>query len=208
MATAARELDCYITAEEHQRIELETGVKYEWYDGEIFAMAGARPAHNTISANILRELGNQLRGQPCEPLGSDQRIKIPSRRAAPYPDITVACPPFEYDEEHRFALLNPRVLIEVLSPSTEKYDREGKFDLYKLIASLQDYVLIASDRRRIELFTRQFDGSWAQRVASQDNERVQIASISCRLCLEDVYERLEMPALNQRPGGTPGRLEE
>lgn len=208
MASAARQIETYITPEEHERIELETGVKHEWYDGAVFAMAGARPAHNTISANILRELGVQLRGQPCEPWGSDQQVKIPSRRAVPYPDITVACPPFEYDVKHRMALLNPRVLIEVLSPSTEKYDRDEKFDLYKLIASLQDYVLVASDRRRIQLFTRQQDGSWAQRVASADNECIEIASIGCRLCLDDVYERLELPALSQVPGGTPGRREE
>ena len=208
MASAAQQIETYITPEEHERIELETGVKHEWYDGQVFAMAGAAPAHNTISVNILRELSNQLRGQPCEPWGSDQQVKIPSRRAVPYPDITVACPPFEYDEQHRMALLNPRVLIEVLSPSTENYDRDEKFDLYKLIPSLQDYILVASDRRRIQLFTRQENGTWAQRVAAQDNECIEITSISCRLCLDDVYERLELPALSEVPRGTPGRREE
>jgi len=227
MASAARQFDPYITPEEHERIERETGVKYEWYDGRVFAMAGAQPAHNTISVNIAGMLYNQLRGQPCEPWNSDQQVKVAARRTVLYPDITVACPPYEYDEQHRNALLNPRMIVEVSSPSTEKYDREGKFDLYKQIASLQDYVLVASDRRRIELFTRQDDGSWAQRVAHENvahenvahenvahenvahenNDCVQIASIDCRLCLDEVYERLQLPGTNEAPGNTPGRSE-
>ena len=208
ITSAARQTDTYISPSEHERIELETGVKHEWYDGQVFAMAGAQPAHNRISGNIYTSLDNQLDGQPCEPWNSDQQVKIPSRRIVPYPDITVACPPFEYDEQHRYALLNPVAIIEVLSPSTEKYDRDEKFDLYKLIPSLQDYILVASDRRRIQLFTRQADGSWAQRVASLDNQCVEITSISCRLCLDDVYKRLDLPVLSQVSEDAPERHED
>lgn len=117
MASAARQLETYISPEEHERIELETGVKHEWYDGQIFAMAGAQPAHNTISANILRELGNQLRGQPWN---SDQQIKIPARRAVLYPDVSVGCPPHECDQQHRNALTNPTVIIEFSRPRPQR----------------------------------------------------------------------------------------
>lgn len=208
MVSAARQLETYITPEEHERIELETGVKHEWYDGAVFAMAGAQPAHNTISANIVASLHSQLRGNPCQPWGSDQQVKIPSRRAVPYPDITVACPPFEYDTEHRYALLNPRVIIEVLSSSTEKYDKAGKFNLYKQIPTLTDYILVASEHRYIEHFARQENGTWAQSAAPTDGDCIDITSINCRLCLDDVYERLDLPDLSRSPGGTPGRVQE
>ncbi len=197
MASAARQLDPYITPQEHEQIEQETGVKHEWYDGEVFAMAGGTSEHSRIAGNIYTSLDNQLDGQPCEPWNSDRQVKIPSRRAVPYPDVTVSCPPYEYDEQHRNALLNPRVIVEVLSPSTEKYDREGKFDLYKQIATLSDYILVASDCRRIEHYARHDDNAWLQRVAAHNNECIEIESIGCRLCLDDVYKRLDLPSAEE-----------
>ncbi len=194
MASAARQFEPYITPQQHEQIERETGLKHEWHDGEIFAMAGARPDHNTLAANITASLHRQLRGQPCQPWGSDQQVRIAARRSVVYPDVTVACPPHEWDEQFRFALLNPSVLIEVLPPSTGDYDRTEKFDLYRAIDSLQDYVLAASDRRRIEHFHRRQDGSWSVASVTESHQAVDLAGIGCALSLEEVYERLELPS--------------
>ena len=194
MGQAARKIEHYITEEEHEQIELETGIKHEWYDGEVFAMAGATPVHNTLAGNVYASLHRQLRGGSCQAWGSDQQIKIPERRSMPYPDISVGCEPHEWDERRPNALTNPRVLVEVLSPATAEHDRTTKFDLYKSIPSFTDYVLVWSDRRRVEHFARGDDGKWTQSVAARDNECVDIASINCRLCLDDVYERTNLPA--------------
>jgi Uma2 family endonuclease len=192
MASASRQFESYITPEEHERLEHESGEKYEWHDGEVFAMAGGTPAHNTISMNISGSLYNQLRGKPCRPWGSDQQVKALAGRSVVYPDISVACPPFEWDEKHRNALTNPVVVIEVLSPSTAEYDRRRKFDLYASIPSLRHYILVASGERYIEHFERTPAG-WLQHAAPRAGDCITLADIECSMCLEDVYERLDFP---------------
>lgn len=191
MSSAARAFNPYISPEEHERIELETGARHEWHDGAIFAMAGGTPTHNAIGLNISGVLYNQLRGQPCRPWGSDQQVKTPGNRNVLYPDVSVGCPPHEWDQQHHNALTNPVVVIEVLSPSTAAYDRQRKFDLYASIPSLRHYVLVSTDARYIEHFERTPAG-WLLRAAPRDGECVSLASIACSLCLDEVYEATDV----------------
>jgi Uma2 family endonuclease len=176
----------------HDALEARTGVKYEWFDGAVFAMAGASPTHNTISANVLSLFYNQLRGKECQPWGSDQRVWIAESNLLTYPDVLIACPPHEWDERHTHALRNPRVVIEVLSPSTESYDRAGKFASYRTLPSLTDYVLIATQFQQIEHYQRQ-GGNWLLHIAQNVEECINLPSVDCQLRVRDVYERLELP---------------
>ena len=189
---AGQPIETYISPQEYDRIEAQNGVKYEWYDGTLSAMAGASPTHNTVAANILLSLGTQLRGRDCQPWGSDQRVWIASANAVTYPDVVVACPPHEWDDKHTHALRNPRAIIEVLSPSTEKYDQTDKWALYRTLPALHDYVLIATQFRQIQHYQRQ-DENWLLHIAHNDDDCVTLSSIDCRLCVSEVYERLELP---------------
>ncbi len=194
MAYAPRREAHTVTPTERDQLELEHDVKYEWYGGEIFAMAGASFAHNRLASAALGELHNQLRGQPCEPLGSDQRVSIRVHDANVYPDITIVCEPHEWDETFRHSLLNPRAIIEVLSPSTESRDRTAKFQIYQSLASLQHYVLIASTQQSIEHYQR--DGErWIYQVARYEGECIEMSDLNCRLCISEVYERLDLPPM-------------
>ena len=200
MAHAPRQEAHYVTPAEYDQLELESGIKYEWFSGEVFplggyahAMAGARPVHNIIAAQALAQLVNQLDDQPCDARGSDQRVKIEAHDAITYPDIVVACPPHEYDERHTTALFNPRVIIEILSPSTEKRDRNEKFAMFRSVASLKHYILIASEYKSIEHFER--DGErWIYNVAHKDDDCITLSDLNCHLCVRDVYKRLDLPS--------------
>ena len=198
MAYAPRQEAHTVTPEERDQLELEHDVKYEWYGGEIFAMAGASFAHNRLAGNAYANLHGQLRGQPCEPLGSDQRVSIRVHDANVYPAIVIVCEPHEWDETFRHSLLNPRAVIEVLSPSTEKHDRNAKFEMYQSLTSLQHIILIASTHQCIEHFER--DGErWIYTVARYEDDCIILSDLNCRLCVRDVYERLDLPPLSLMP---------
>ena len=200
MAYAPRQESPYVTPEEYDQLELESGIKYEWFSGEVFplggyahAMAGARPAHNIIAMNVGASLHRQLDEHECDARGSDQRVKIEAHDVITYPDIVVACPPHQYDERHTTALLNPRVIIEILSPSTEKRDRNEKFAMFRSVASLKHYILIASEYKSIEHFER--DGErWIYNVAHRDDDCIALNDLNCHLCVRDVYKRLDLPS--------------
>ena len=203
MASASRALDPYVTPQEHEQIEQESGQRFEWFDGHIFAMAGGTPVHNAIGVNIAASLHQQLRGKPCRPWGSDQQVKVPQSRTVVYPDVSVGCPPHEWDEQHRNALTNPVVIIEVLSPSTEKHDRGRKFTLYASIPSVRHYVLVSTEARHIEHFERA-QGGWLQQSAPRDGDCLSLSSIGCRLCLDDVYEATVVPLEEELPEEAEG----
>lgn len=200
MAHEPRQAAHYVTPAERDQLELEHDVKYEWCGGEIFAMAGASFAHNRLAGNAYANLHSQLRGQPCEPVGSDQRVSIRVHDANVYPDITIVCEPHEWDEAFRHSLLNPRAVIEVLSPSTEKHHRNAKFLMYQALASLQHIVLIASTHQSIEHYQR--DGErWIYHVARHNDECIEMGDLNCRLCARETYERLDLPPLSLLPRG-------
>lgn len=180
-----------LTPEEYLAIERAADHRSEYFAGEMFAMAGASETHVTIAANTLALLVVQLKGRPCKAYGSEMRLKVSATGLYAYPDLMVVCGPLLFDDERRDTLLNPTVLIEVLSDSTEAYDRGRKFGHYRTIESLSDYLLIAQDQPRIEHFARQPDGSWLYTPHDGLNQEAAISSIGCRLPLADVYDKVE-----------------
>ena len=149
-----------LTPEEYLEIEDAAEFKSEFYHGEMFAMAGATYNHNLIAGNVLRHLGNQLLGRPCSTCGSDMRIHVPRTGLYTYADALVICGEPRFLDRKQMTLLTPTVIVEVLSASTEAYDRGRKFDHYQSIESLREYLLVASDRMSASLYRRQsqFDG--------------------------------------------------
>jgi Uma2 family endonuclease len=195
----------WVSPEEYLELEEQAEYKSEYFNGEIFAMAGGSPEHSAIALNIGRELGNQLEARPCLVFNSDLRVRVAETGLYTYPDVTVVCGEPEFDDRRR-ALLNPTLIVEVLSDSTEKYDRGDKSAHYRRLPSLREYVLVASDRARIECFTRQEDGArWLLTECSNPGGTVPLESIGCELALSRVYAKVEFPepAPGQRRGPLP-----
>lgn len=183
----------YISEEEYAHGEELSEIKHEWFNGEVFAMAGGTPTHALLCYNAGGALKAALKGKSCRGAGSEQRVRIEASGLFTYPDALVVCPPERYDERDPNSLLNPTVLIEVLSPSTERYDRTDKFDSFKFIASLREYVLISSDRVRVEQFSRTDDGAWTVQIYTLRSEVVNLAAVEIALPLDELYERAELP---------------
>jgi Uma2 family endonuclease len=183
----------YLTSEQYLAIERDAEYKSEFYQGEMFAMAGASRQHSLIMINLGRELSTQLKGNPCTTYSSDTRVKVNLTGLYTYPDVTVVCGKAEFDDEHNDTLTNPTVLIEILSKSTEAYDRGEKFAQYRTLDSLKEYLLVAQDQYRIERFTRQSNGQWLLSEAIGPDSRIQLESIDCTLALAEVYDKVEFP---------------
>jgi Uma2 family endonuclease len=181
-----------LTPEQYLAIERAAEYKSEYYSGEMFAMAGAREAHNLVVTNAVRELANQLRPRPCRVYSNDMRVRIGATGLYTYPDVVAVCGEPQFVDEQRDTLLNPVLLVEVLSPSTEAYDRGRKFEHYKTLDSLRDYLLIATDRLHADLYTRQADGRWLLTSASRMEDTLTIDSIEATLRLADIYEKVEL----------------
>lgn len=179
-----------LTQEEYLAFERESEVKHEYVAGEIIAMAGASRRHNLIQMDTGTTLNLQLRERDCEIYPSDMRVKVGALNIYTYPDITVVCGDSELEDAEQDTLLNPTVIIEFLSPSTERYDRELKFHRYQLIRSLRDYLLIAQDRPAIEHYARSDDRRWSLSLHEGLAERVTLRSIDCSLALTEVYRKI------------------
>ena len=148
-----------LTAEEYLAIERDSEERHEFFNGEMFEMGGASEPHNLIVSNICRELGNQLKETPCRAYVNDMRVKVDESGLYTYPDFVVVCEPPRFEDEVLDTLLNPLVIGEVLSKSTENYDRGKKFEHYRKIPTLKECLLIAQDEMHVEHFVRQDDGS-------------------------------------------------
>jgi Uma2 family endonuclease len=182
----------YFTPEEYLAIEREAEYKSEYFDGEIFALAGASREHCIISGNIHALLHAQLRGRACNVYISDMRVKVDALGKYTYPDVVVACDE-RFEEAHGDTLLNPRVIFEVLSPSTSAYDRGRKFAHYDRVESLGEYYLVHQDHRHVESYFREADGSWHHSGAVGIGSGIVIPTIGCELELADIYEGLAIP---------------
>ena len=180
----------FVTPEEYLAIERAAEFRSEYYDGQMYAMSGARLPHNRIAANLARHLGNQLGGGPCEAMVADMRVQL--RNAYVYPDIVVVRGEPQLLDDEFDVLLNPRVVVEILSPSTEKWDRGGKFARYKQAESLTDYVRVNQDRVRIEQFSRAGD-DWLPREWTRLDDVLNLGSIRCAIPLADIYARVILP---------------
>jgi Uma2 family endonuclease len=176
------------TIEEYLEREETALVKSEYYKGEIFEMSGGTPRHAGISGNIYFALRRYLEGKPCTPFNSDLKVHIPENFFFTYPDVTIVCGKREYFKDS--ALKNPIVIIEVLSDSTESYDRGTKFRLYRSIASLQEYVLVSQKEQLVEIFRRNPHGRWELYIFA-DNTDVECASLECSLTMAEIYADLD-----------------
>jgi len=180
-----------ISYEEYLARERTATFKSEFYRGELFAMVGGSPQHNTIGVNLVTALRNRLRGSTCRPFNSDQRIRIPANGLATYPDVSIICGELQLDEQDRDAITNPVVLFEVLSKSTERYDRGKKFDLYRHLESFTEYVLVDQNAAQVERFLRQDDDSWVLNVIKGTDAILPLSSVDCELPLSEIYEDVE-----------------
>jgi Uma2 family endonuclease len=196
----------FLTPEQYLQIEREAEYKSEYYQGEMFAMAGAGWVHNLLVANLIAGLHPQLRSRPCRVCPSDMRVRVRATGLYTYPDVVVVCGEPQFLDERRDTLLNPSLLIEVLSPSTEAFDRGQKFEHYRSIESLGEYLLVASDRVHVDLYTRQPDGRWLLTSAGRLEDSLDLESVGCRLALADLYEKTDLPGFQPttpEPGSVP-----
>jgi Uma2 family endonuclease len=185
--------------EEYLALEREADFKSEYFDGEVFAMSGASEHHNLIAANVIRELGNQLKRRPCKVYPSDMRVKVSATGLYTYPDVVVVCGEAAFDDAQRDTLVNPTVLVEVLSGSTEAYDRGKKAEHYRRLPSLQAYVLVAQHEPQLEHYARQPDGRWLLSEAHGLEASIDLPSIQCTLELAEVYDKVVLGDQTLRP---------
>lgn len=179
------------TPEEYLEIERGSETRHEYIDGEIFEMAGANKRHNRISTNVIRLLDNQLLDRDCNIYGSDMRIKIQPAEKYTYPDVVAICGEEIFADETEDTLLNPILIVEVLSKSTEAYDRGAKFEYYQTIESFQEYVLIAQEPYRVEQFVRKDKNVWTYFEFRRAEDIVKLNSIDCEISLRDIYHKIE-----------------
>lgn len=181
-----------MTPAEYLAFDRASEIKHELINGYVYAMTGGSESHSLISVNTSTSLRVQVRGRSCKVYNSDMRVQIDADTYT-YPDITVVCGESRLADRERETLLNPTLIIEVLSPSTERYDRGRKFQLYRQIDSLRTYVLIAQDSPRIEWYVRGDDGRWQFNDAAGLDAQVDLTAIGCTLALDEVYEQVAFP---------------
>jgi len=178
------------TSGDYLSLERQSEIRHEYLDGFVYAMAGESPAHSTICFNLSVVIGTQLRGTPCRGFSPNMKVRAGEAGLYSYPDLAVACGEPVFEDEHGDVLLNPTVVFEVFSRSTEAYDRGEKFERYKRVETLRDYVLVSQDQPRLERFSRQPDGTWSKSEVSGLDSALALDSINCRIPLAEVYERI------------------
>jgi Uma2 family endonuclease len=178
------------TPEQYLALERNSSIRHEYHNGSIFAMSGASRAHNLIALNLGGELRAQLRDRPCEAYVSDMRVLVARTGLYTYPNVVVVCGERQFQDGEVDTLLDPTLVIEVLSPATEAYDRGKKFAHYRRLESLREYVLVTQNQVRVERYTRQGD-EWLLSELSSLEDSLRLASIDCTISLREVYARVE-----------------
>ncbi|SDC82630.1 Uma2 family endonuclease [Niabella drilacis] len=178
---------------EYLEMEKASPEKHGYYRGEIFAMAGAGKRHNIIFKNMMGQLYMRLRGQPCQPYGSDMRIHIPENTLFTYPDISIICNDLISSPEDKDTIIQPTVLIEILSRATRNYDRGGKFKLYRDIPALKEYILIDSESINIEVFWLNASGHWELEEYKMPGETMRINAVDTGIAIHEIYEGTQLP---------------
>ncbi|HYO14829.1 MAG TPA: Uma2 family endonuclease [Thermoanaerobaculia bacterium] len=192
----------YLTPEDYLAMERQAETKSEYLEGEMFAMTGGSFAHNAIIGNINGALWQQLRRKPCQICPNDQRVYLPATGLYTYPDVVVICGEPRLQDEHQDTLLNPTVIIEVLSPTTEAYDRGKKFEHYRSIESLVEYLLVSQSEPHVEQYLRQNDNRWLFSETTGLEATLALPSIQCELALAEVYEKIVFAPLGA-PASSP-----
>ena len=183
-----------VTEDDYLGFELRSEGKHELIHGVVVAMAGASREHNAIAGNIVGLLRALLKERRCLVFPSDQRVHIEATGLFTYPDVSVACDGLRFHPKNRDTLLNPCLLVEVLSDSTEAYDRGAKFAHYRTLPSLQEYVLVSQHERRIEHYRRLDTGQWVLTVYEGDSAAAELPALGCELSLAEVYDKLDLLA--------------
>ena len=185
-----------LTPAEYLEIERKSEIKHEYINGRMYAMPGASDPHNVIAINLIVALGVQIRVRPCRLYHADMRVKVSPTGMYTYPDIAALCDRPRFEDTYIDTLLNPAVIIEVLSDSTESYDRGEKFDHYRQIESLREYVLIAQKNMRVEHYER--DGElWVFSAMIDAEARLRLPSIACEVTLAEIYAKVEFPPVEK-----------
>jgi Uma2 family endonuclease len=195
------------TVSEYLTMERAAEERHEYLDGYVYAMAGESPAHGQICVNLIISLGAHLRGGPCQMFTKDMKVYCPApQRRSPlanlfaYPDLVVVCGAMQFHDEVQDVLFNPTLIIEVLSPSTEAFDRGNKFYRYSAgLPTLTHYVLVAQEQPRIDHYHREAGGLWTLRMVAGLEERLHVESLGWTAALADVYERVVFPAVSPEP---------
>ena len=180
-----------LTPAEYLARERAATYRSEYFDGEMLAMAGGSPRHSLISASVIRELGNGLKRRPCAVYESNLRILVSVTGLYTYPDASVICGPLEYEDKHCDTVVNPTLIVEVLSDSTEAYDRGRKFCHYRRIATLREYLLVSQEEPTIEQFLRNDDGTWTLKVAAGVDATLGLPSLGIQLSLREIYDKVD-----------------
>ena len=183
-----------LTPGEYLDLERRSEIRSEYVAGRMFAMSGASRRHVLITSNLVRELSGQMRGRACEAYVSDMRVKVSPTGMYTYPDIVAVCGEARFEDEHIDTLLNPTVIVEVLSESTEAYDRGEKFAHYRRLDTLREFVLVAQDKIRIEHFRREGE-EWILSEVSGPDATLHLVSIDCHIGLAAIYEKIDFNPL-------------
>lgn len=196
----------HFSPEEYLAFERGTDARHEYLDGHVYAMAGESIEHSRICVNVAGELRARLKGCPCEVLSPNMKVVTSPTGLFSYPDVVVICGEPQFYDERRDILTNPTVVFEVLSPSTEAYDRGEKFLRYRTqVEALREYVLVSQHRPLVEHYVRQPDGSWSYSSADDLSEAIDLPSIDSRLPFSEIYDRIIFPAGAGDTGGSRGR---
>lgn len=180
----------YLTPEEYLAIERQSETKHEYFKGEVFAMVGASRKHNLIAGNIFGELRQQLKGKSCEAYTNDMRMRIPVTDLYTYPDVIVVCGEPNFEDEYIDTLLNPTLIVEVLSESTESYDRGKKAGFYRAVESIVEYLLVSQDEHRVVQYIKQSDSRWLLTDIRSLESAVELSSVQCALPMKEIYDRV------------------
>ncbi|HEX7316798.1 MAG TPA: Uma2 family endonuclease [Pyrinomonadaceae bacterium] len=181
----------HVTPEEYLAAERLSETRSEYLDGGVFPMPGATINHVQLVSNVAFELGLQLRTGPCRVLMSDLKVRMPDSRKFFYPDVVVVCAEPQFHDERKDVILNPDLVVEVLSPSTEAFDRGAKFRAYQTIESLKEYLLVSQGKPLIEQYIRNDDGEWRYRAAEGLESSLTLPSIECTLNLGAAYDKVD-----------------
>ena len=192
-----------LTVEEYLAIEETADHKSEFYDGEMFAMFGGNFTHTTIKVNLNGQLYNRLRGGKCRLSDSDMRVLVPATGLHVYPDASVVCGPLQFTNSQQTTLINPNLIVEVLSPSTERYDRTTKFWHYQTIPTFTDYVLVTQDAPQVEHFYRNADGEWLYRPYEGLDAVLKLPAQGIEILLRDIYENITFDPKADPSEGAP-----
>jgi len=180
------------TPEDYLIFERNAESRHEFVDGEIYQMAGESLSHSRICMNLAREVGNKLKGKQSEPLSPNMKVRTSSASLFAYPDLTIVCGEPQFHDTKKDVLINPQVIFEVLSPSTETYDRTTKFQKYRMgNENLTDYILVSQDKSFVEHFNKQVDNNWVYQSYSEISDIFNIKTIDCELSLQEIYDRVE-----------------